>query len=127
MDMENEEKGEIIQTLNNKIVVQRNFTKNLIAQNKDLIHQNEQLQIKLKKKHQKVKSIKSQVGYKDQQLKQVNEEKKTEREKKLFYLDKCMELQQQLDEQLEKNQRLKIQAQLIEIKLGDIKKNLNKI
>ncbi len=43
MDMDNEEKGEIIQTLNNKIVVQRNFTKNLIAQNKDLIHQNEQL------------------------------------------------------------------------------------
>ncbi len=43
MDMENEEKGEIIQTLNNKIVVQRNFTKNMIAQNKDLIHQNEQL------------------------------------------------------------------------------------
>lgn len=37
----NEDQAEMITTLNNKIVVQRNFAKNLIGQNKDLIIQNE--------------------------------------------------------------------------------------
>lgn len=108
-----------------KSELQKYINKKLIFRNQELIANKIIQEKKLKRKNQKIKSLKSNIGYKANLIENLEEEKLLEREKKEFYLQKVIELEKELLLFYEKSQKMKSQTAHIEQKLHELKRTLS--
>lgn len=80
---------------------------------------------KAKKRGKKIRSLKANISYKQEQIENLIDEKLQEKEKKEFYLSKLVQLEKELLLFYEKSQKMKSQTASIEQKLHELRKTLH--